>query len=1797
MASAEVLNASETATEPQLIREEGALLEPKKGGEIEISLQKENGDALDVVGNEATVDASQDTIVNVKDVHATNGIDSDIPTKTLDITAGPEDTDKEVNEADVLSIEKALNGHGAESSIGKAIPPAELEHGLSLTNGTKDQDTVPAHQTLGESTVVNGAEDATLNGLVTAPVEQQPSEPEAGESVEGQLLDPKSPIEGALAAEQDAEPIKENATLALEDSEIIDGVPAAPDIVEAEDSGELLNGAAKEEDGVVEPLVEAVVEIPPVQEEGEVEALIEAKEVEAKEVASQPLETQTADVSVYNAAEDLAESAAVNGTSDNVADLPTPVDFVATKEDKDEDVVQTSPPVTEPTVVPDAAPQDASDKSEVVEQNAVAEEVREVEEVSEKVEPATEDTTSGSVTDGAGEELQDDSKITPVQHPAVVDAVPHAPDTVVDEIRVQVDSDAQAAEPQGVMAEDSVVEPSHVEEESAVPVAEPVEEKTNALAEESSLAVDISAPTDTIIPIETASTEVQGQEAESAQQTSDDQKHEIHSVPVTAAEEVHAVVEMEDTSTDGDQAVQDAAIEQVTEAESVAADTVVEDVTQEDATAAPIVAHADDPSVAKDVDQSTEKEAVDTANEVKTEQPVAPVAEEVAPVEDVQQGAAVTSEAAHDAVDPIPTAPDTVREENGSGAETESRIAEKEDDNDEEVAIPVDEATVESIESKPQVTDISESTVNEQDTTVTTSDPVHTESLLDAEQEQVDNLVKEEPVAEQVVNDDKAEEDSKAQASRVPVENDDAGAALLTADAEVADQEDLSTQADTSDAVETSVEPPQEDSVPVVESNGPVLGVEEVVSPETDAANIESQAETETNLPVETAPALTEQLVEATTSDEPVRDAPVEVVEETAKETSEDAIGEAAVTDTSVGASEVQLEEVQELQEQPQAPVVGAATESSSDATKDQLFTLIADSQAEPTSTDVTLNEDTAVEQTTADAVIEDRVAPPAPEDSNVDSTMETAINEKDTQEAGEDASADLNSVKDAEEDATVPSEDVVSPGDESESDAEEEEEPVIVPRRARALTVVTVTVEQEVHVHDHDPHAPADSQDDRREPCRIRRKALVPPAEEEAALSTDDTRSSQLDVQSSDIERPKSPWTPSYSVTSQGPSIAAEEDIPEIERLPPSSEPEEASKDTATVPVVNVFIPDTTEGEVEAKQGDKEEERERPTSPWTPSYSVSQQGSPAAVVKEIEEAQDPAPEPKEEVAEATNVTEVTEETIATTADVPEKVAAPEVEDSTKVEVPTVVIPGAEAEEANETTEVTEEPSRPKSPWTPSYSVSRQGSPAPPVPELPKTEETEPVELVNEETVADVKMDEQAATPEVHVSQADETDVPPTSADASEQANEDVIKAEDLAATDADVPPRPTSPWTPSYSVSVQGSPQPPASDLPAEAAHEAVVQPPAEESSSQSEGLVVETTAVTEETPVAPEVALASEPTKDEEVKVADVKVDESADLAVESEVEAVEQQEQQEKAVLPSLEIPQAPAQPEPESKSPWTPSYSVTTQGTDTNSEEIASKDEEEVAQEPIVVAPVPVAAKSSESVCPSPLPGYYGDANEPLQLTVDTNSTATPDRPRSPWTPSYSVMRQGSGVMDEDKDEAELDRLEKLPEPVEKQGTEATHADDPVSVSIEAPSENATEEAKPEEKSIEPFPSAQDDQRSLTSLDTVTKDDSQPLPSPSARSRLASTASSLIFPGGWFSKAPAGRTSLDNAKGEFAASTSTSKPTSPVEPMPQVEEGDHAKDVPETEAAQTAEEVPATSPTSISSEEKKRWCIIM
>ncbi|KAF8920285.1 hypothetical protein CPB85DRAFT_624291 [Mucidula mucida] len=96
-----------------------------------------------------------------------------------------------------------------------------------------------------------------------------------------------------------------------------------------------------------------------------------------------------------------------------------------------------------------------------------------------------------------------------------------------------------------------------------------------------------------------------------------------------------------------------------------------------------------------------------------------------------------------------------------------------------------------------------------------------------------------------------------------------------------------------------------------------------------------------------------------------------------------------------------------------------------------------------------------------------------------------------------------------------------------------------------------------------------------------------------------------------SQIERPTSPWTPSYSVTSQGPGLTAEEDISDTEI--------DDAKDLKDIPVVSV-TPGEESGDILSDP--LVSEVERPKSPWTPSYSVSVQGSPMQPTAELESSE-----------------------------------------------------------------------------------------------------------------------------------------------------------------------------------------------------------------------------------------------------------------------------------------------------------------------------------------------------------------------------------------------------------------------------------------------------------------------------------------------------------------------------------------------------------------------------------------------
>ncbi|KAK0450118.1 hypothetical protein EV421DRAFT_1778795 [Armillaria borealis] len=110
-----------------------------------------------------------------------------------------------------------------------------------------------------------------------------------------------------------------------------------------------------------------------------------------------------------------------------------------------------------------------------------------------------------------------------------------------------------------------------------------------------------------------------------------------------------------------------------------------------------------------------------------------------------------------------------------------------------------------------------------------------------------------------------------------------------------------------------------------------------------------------------------------------------------------------------------------------------------------------------------------------------------------------------------------------------------------------------------------------------------------------------LPLTEREPNIDADSHSATLLTPVGAEIEHPKSPWTPSYSVTTQGPGIPAEEDIPAIEDLPSS---------LSQVPVV-ALTPVDSSAPLDETQSSSEILEDRPKSPWTPSYSVSIQGSP----------------------------------------------------------------------------------------------------------------------------------------------------------------------------------------------------------------------------------------------------------------------------------------------------------------------------------------------------------------------------------------------------------------------------------------------------------------------------------------------------------------------------------------------------------------------------------------------------------
>ncbi|KAJ3901591.1 hypothetical protein F5879DRAFT_991825 [Lentinula edodes] len=823
-----------------------------------------------------------------------------------------------------------------------------------------------------------------------------------------------------------------------------------------------------------------------------------------------------------------------------------------------------------------------------------------------------------------------------------------------------------------------------------------------------------------------------------------------------------------------------------------------------------------------------------------------------------------------------------------------------------------------------------------------------------------------------------------------------------------------------------------------------------------------------------------------------------------------------------------------------------------------------------------------------------------------------------------------------------------------------------------------------------------------------------VMPDSPNVGTTTEDSSDLRVDV--AEVERPESPWTPSYSVSNQGPDVTREEDISEIEQLPIS---DVATSAESSVPMVNI-VPEESEptakivpeeSEPTAANPEERKEPSRPSSPWVPSYAVSVQGSPSLSAHNSpitsgldfpnkESPAHPAESSIDELVPGTEelppkldieiapslyqdvpeiniaipsagfdqppevpselhleITENLQEPVSMiisdeevpvadfslqgkldTEDVPASVVIEDGEGTYKNENTTepaevVNAVGAEeihsevgAEDSLNPSANTTEIDRPKSPWTPSYSVISQG---------PDMASEEDIPEIQQLPSSNVPAGQELPVPEVNI-------IP-------EVSEATVANLEEPKESS-----RPSSPWVPSYSVSVQGSPSvsahsspvlaatelsenvipvielseesaEPASPVSAEVsalnnAAESIEEPglevdslpskPPVDSVIHDENSVIPSVNITEtssesslDIPLeSTEVDIAQKPMQDQTVNtvspvqqplVVNEMLDQSGDERdSKQEIDTPVFKVPDEEAIVDlsakpykDVQIPGALSLSPSQSvvaaqierpKSPWG-SYEVTNQsGHETSVAEMADPEAVEAVED--IPAPTsfirdePVAEPADEPTLKD-VSTEDAPAAEVSKLTVDTTENDLPERPKSPWTPSYSVSRQGSQVFNEARNDAELDTLEQPP-PHAESSTDAP-------VTLGEPSVSGVIEESVSAPSGETFPvlSVSGD------IDRDTVGDT--LAAPKDRKRLESTTSSLFFPGGWFSKPPTGRTSLDNAQGVITSP----KAVSPVEGRSSVEllGGSSA---PVSATADITNEGPDED-----KEKKGKWCVIM
>lgn len=561
-----------------------------------------------------------------------------------------------------------------------------------------------------------------------------------------------------------------------------------------------------------------------------------------------------------------------------------------------------------------------------------------------------------------------------------------------------------------------------------------------------------------------------------------------------------------------------------------------------------------------------------------------------------------------------------------------------------------------------------------------------------------------------------------------------------------------------------------------------------------------------------------------------------------------------------------------------------------------------------------------------------------------------------------------------------------------------------------------------------------------------------------------------------------------------------------------------------------------------------------------------------------------------------------------------------EIEETKAVEQPeTTVVEGVPEQQEIATSpalNVVTDIERPKSPWTPSYSVITQG------PGVPVEEHVNVYDGDNDDAAP-----AQSQTPEIIIDEVAAV-VPEITADVEVfgQSHVEVLQLTEEQVTSGEVEEAHLkSPWTPSYSVTVQGNVAQTneglddLEQLPPSAAQFVAVEGFEEQPVPFTETLI--SGEVTSSTTVVADIHATLSATLDEsDIPDSAAEAEALHDVASEQgviaqaepsvptppeppTVEEVPEEIEQGSFIVDDESTQLCATDPDGEgSSSSWTPSYSVTgLEPASAPDDQVAVKDGEFVEHGSFIIETQPPAVVEDA-------PEVKSDSG--LLTPVDD---PVGERPKSPWTPSYSVTKQGPNDTVEEVEE--LDKLEHLPGPLSSilalaadeepippvlitetlaSVDEPTMAETPlylegdVTVSelsethdnVEASGALITRETpqtfpileEPQKIARKPSLSAVDELNAAEVTESSTLRIDIPTNNGANRNRLESTTSSRFFPGGWFSsspKVPEERTSLDVAAGEFVHKSSVEN--TPTTAIPSAVEEDKEK--------------------------KSRWCTIM